>query len=111
MSEDAPLSINLQQYKAALQAEFELGKYGTSDELADVAKERLALLLPEASETLASILHNGTKDDTVRLNAVKMIFEYTIGRPVAKTTDESDINKIINGLMQAPAPTTSELEG
>lgn len=103
MNEDDALSVNLQNYRKAIEEEYKAGSTGTSDELADLAKTRLALLLPEASETLCSILHTGSKEDAVRLSAVKLVFEYTLGKPVPKTDKESDTDKIIRELMASPS--------
>ena len=99
MSEDQPLSDNLAVYQQAIQEEYELAHSGTSDELASVAQERLFQLLPEASERLLAILCNGDKDDAVPFQAIKFIFEYTLGKPAIALTKENDVDKIIKQLM------------
>lgn len=92
------LAEGLKSYQQALAEEFELAVNGTSDEIAVKSRERLALLLPEAGNQLLAILRKGGKEDVVRLNAIKLIFEYTIGKPAAKSTKEDDVQKLIDSL-------------
>lgn len=94
------LADGLKTYQQAMLEEFEVAVKGTSDEIAEKARERLALLLPEAGNQLLGILRKGGKEDAVRLQAVKLIFEYTLGKPVAKNTKESDVERLIDSLMQ-----------
>jgi hypothetical protein len=54
--------------------------------------------LPEAGNQLLGILRKGGKEDAVRLQAVKLIFEYTLGKPAAKSTKEDDVQKLIDSL-------------
>jgi len=103
MTQDNPLSDNLKSYEQARKEEMSLGFTGTSDELADKARERLFALLPDASQELQTILRIGTKDDAVRFQAVKFVFEYTLGKPNPRGTDESDTDKILRALLP---PTT-----
>lgn len=101
------LAEGLKSYQQAMMEEFELAINGTSDEIAGVARERLALLLPEAGNQLLGILRKGGKEDAVRLQAIKLIFEYTLGKPAAKDTKESDVEKLINSLTGPKAEATS----
>lgn len=95
------LADGLKSYQQAMLEEFEVAVSGTSDEIAEKARERLALLLPEAGNQLLAILRKGSKDDAVRLNAVKLVFEYTLGKPAAKNTKESDTDRLIKSLMES----------
>jgi hypothetical protein len=104
MGEDQPLSQNLQDHYAAIESEFKISHEGTSDEIASRALTKLSQLIPEATEELISIVRNGDKEDAVRLQAIKLVFEYTLGKPVPKSTNESDIDKIISSLKSSPAP-------
>lgn len=97
------LADGLKTYHQAMMEEFEVAVSGTSDEIATKARERLALLLPEAGNQLLTILRNGDKEDAVRLNAVKLIFEYTLGKPAAKNTKEDDVEKLIKSLQSQPS--------
>lgn len=97
--EELTLTQTLKDYHESLREEFHLASGGTSDEIADDARSKLALLLPDASNELLRILRSGSKDDTVRLGAVKLIFEYTLGKPGTKKVEESDYNKILKELM------------
>lgn len=92
------LANGLKSYQQAMEEEFKVAITGTSDEIATKARERLALLLPEAGNQLLGILRKGGKEDAVRLNAIKLIFEYTIGKPAAKSTKEDDVQKLIDSL-------------
>ena len=96
------LAEGLKSYQQAMLEEFEVALTGTSDEIATKARERLALLLPEAGNQLLAILRKGSKDDGVRLQAVKLVFEYTLGKPAAKSTREDDVEKLINSLTESP---------
>lgn len=96
------LSESLKDYYKAIREEMTIAKDGTSDEIADQARSNLAKLLPDASNELLRILRNGGKEDAVRLGAVKLIFEYTLGKPGTKKVEESDYNKILKELMQKP---------
>lgn len=101
------LTDSLKDYYQSIREEFNVASGGTSDEIADQARERLAKLLPDASNELLRILRSGNKDDTVRLGAVKLIFEYTLGKPGTKKVEESDYNKILKELMQKSPSTES----
>lgn len=94
------LADGLKSYHQAMLEEFEVAVSGTSDEIATKARERLALLLPEAGNQLLGILRKGSKEDAVRLNAIKLIFEYTLGKPAAKNTKEDDVTRLIDSLME-----------
>lgn len=100
MGEEKKLSEGLKSYEQARSEEFAISTKGTSDEIAENAREKLALLLPEASNELLHILRVGNKDDAVRLQAVKLVFEYTLGKPAAKSTKESDVDKLIESLRE-----------
>lgn len=104
------LAASLKSYHQAMREEFEIAKNGTSDEIAEKAREKLALLLPEASNQLLTILRKGGKEDAVRLNAVKLVFEYTLGKPAAKSTKEDDVTKLINSLTATDEKEKSETE-
>lgn len=104
------LSESLSDYHKAIREEFTLATKGTSDEIADEARSKLALLLPDASNELLRILRGGTKEDTVRLGAVKLIFEYTLGKPGTKKTEESDYNKILKELMLKPEAEVNQVK-
>src|SRR6185503_12513281 len=93
------LSESLKDYRKSLEEEFKIASTGTSEDIADEARKKLALLLPDASNKLAQILHTGGKEDAVPLAAVKLVFEYTIGKPGTKKVEESDYNKILKDLM------------
>jgi hydroxylamine reductase (hybrid-cluster protein) len=99
MTDEDPLVEHLKSYEQARNEEFVISTKGTSEEVAEKAREKLALLLPEASNELLHILRVGNKDDAVRLQAVKLVFEYTLGKPAPKGTKESDTDKIIKSLM------------
>lgn len=103
LDELGTLAQGLKTYQQALMEEFEVALNGTSDEIAEKAREKLALLLPEAGNQLLTILRNGGKEDAVRLNAVKLVFEYTLGKPAAKNTKEDDFGKILKSLQAEPA--------
>lgn len=107
MSDDKPISSNLAEYRKAMEEELKVSADSTSDELAAKAKEKLFSILPEATEELVSIMRTGTKDDAVRFNAAKFIFEATLGKPKAADPEKDDITKLIEK-MQAKAPATSE---
>ena len=94
------LADGLKSYQQAILEEFEIAANGTSDEIASKARERLALLLPEAGNQLLGILRKGGKEDAVRLNAIKLIFEYTLGKPAAKNTKEDDVDRLIKSLTE-----------
>lgn len=106
----AGLSESLKDYYTAIREEMQIATTGTSDDIADAAREKLALLLPDASNELLRILKNGSKEDTVRLGAVKLVFEYTLGKPGTKKVEESDYNKILKELMVKPTNTEVEKE-
>lgn len=107
MSEDNSLEDNLKSYEEALREEYDVAVNGLSEDVAKKAREHLAKLLPEAAEELQTILRVGNKDDAVRLNAVKLVFEYTLGKPAAKSTKEDDIDKVIEALTRKDESTAN----
>jgi hypothetical protein len=98
MSEDESLGQNLKTYEEARKEEFDVAENGLSDEIATRARTHLANLLPDAAEELTHIVRVGNKDDAVRLQAIKLVFEYTLGKPAAKSTKEDDVDKVIKAL-------------
>ncbi len=102
------LTTSLKDYYKAMREEMQIATSGTSDEIADEARKKLALLLPDASNELLRILKSGSKEDTVRLGAVKLVFEYTLGKPGTKKVEESDYNKILRELMMKPESEDAE---
>ena len=109
--ESSSLSESLKNYRKSLEEEYKIATNGTSDEIADKARTQLALLLPDASNKLAQILHTGGKEDAVPLAAVKLVFEYTLGKPATKAkVEESDYNKILKELIKKPEAETTEVE-
>jgi len=106
----AGLSESLKDYYTAIREEMEIATTGTSDEIAEKARSQLALLLPDASNKLAQILHTGGKEDAVPLAAVKLVFEYTLGKPGTKKVEESDYNKILKELMVKPENENAKVE-
>lgn len=100
------LADGFKSYEQAMREEFDVIQNGTSDEIAEKAREKLALLLPEASNQLLGILLKGSKDDAVKLSAIKLVFEYTLGKPAAKNTKESDVEKLINSLTEKDSANT-----
>lgn len=96
------LATDLQDYYKAMREEMTIAKSGTSDDIADAARQKLALLLPDASNELLRILKAGGKEDAVRLGAVKLVFEYTLGKPGTKKVEDSDYNKILRELINKP---------
>lgn len=93
MSEDNPLSHNLQEYHKAIASEF---LKAPTDEKTDEARDKLMTLLPEATKALEQILIAGDTD-SVRLNAVKLVFEHTLGKS-SNVTAEAELNKLVNSL-------------
>lgn len=100
MPEDNPLSQNIQNYHKAIESEFALTPL---DDDASLARTKLLSLLTTATRSLEAILINGDTD-TVRLSAVKLVFEHTLGKPGSLTAD-NDLQRIIGSLIpSAPAP-------
>jgi len=99
MSEDQPISANLSEYREAMEQELRVSPLSTSDELAKTARERLFAVLPEASEELVHIIRVGSKDDAVRFQAIKFVFEQTLGKPSTNNPKEDDVDKIIKTLL------------
>lgn len=98
MSEDNPLSQNIIDYHKAIESEFALT--ATKDPV-DQARERLSGLLPEAAKALEQILISGDSD-TVRLSAVKLVFEHTLGKG-ATLAQESELTRLVGSLTAKPA--------
>lgn len=103
---DTPLSAELMGFRAAQEQEFTDSRTKTSDDLAETARAELFEMLPNAKTELRGIMLNGDKDDTVRLNAIKLVFAYTLGDPKT-ASKESDIEKLIKQLQEKPEGATS----
>lgn len=93
MSEDNPLSQNISEYHKAIESEFTLT---TPTDATSVARDHLSTLLPEATKALESILAAGDTD-TVRLSAIKLVFEHTLGKAGTMAT-ETELAKIVGSL-------------
>lgn len=93
MSEDKPLSENLQQYHQAIESEFALSEPNTPVE---VAYAKLSSLLTEATRALESILLSA-ESDAVRMSGIKLVFDYTLGKP-GSAAGEDELTKLIQSL-------------
>ena len=101
MSDDSTIEENLASYRKAIQEEYEVAKSGTSDQIADAARNRLVAILPEAGDTLVEIMRVGTKEDATRLQACKFVYEMTLAKPNAGNAKSDDVERIIQTLMGA----------
>ena len=102
MSEDQPLSANLAEHYKAIESEFALSEPSSPVEL---AYGKLNSLLDEATQALESILLNA-ESDAVRMSGIKLVFEYTLGKPGANS-GEDELSKLIQSLTaKKPSPTT-----
>lgn len=108
MGEDRPISENLSEYRKAMEEELRVAPTLTSDSVAEKARQRLFEILPEAVDELMGIMRIGTKDDAVRLNAIKMVIEGTLGKPGPAKPEESDIDKLINSMQKKKAEETTK---
>ena len=93
MEPDKPLSENLQEYHQAIQSEFALGEPNTPVEL---AYSKLTSLLTDATRALEAILLNA-ESDAVRMSGIKLVFDYTLGKP-GSASGEDELTKLISSL-------------
>ena len=98
--EDKPLSAQLQEYHKAFESEFNLS---APDTPVEVAYNKLTGLLTEATKALESILLSA-ESDAVRMSGIKLVFEYTLGKPGSQA-GEDELTKLITSLT-AKTPST-----
>jgi hypothetical protein len=91
--DDIPLDAKLREYHKAFEQEFSLSADETP---VQVARDSLTNLLPNATKALEQILISA-ESDAVRLNAIKLVFEHTLGKPGTGTTEDEMAN-LIKGL-------------
>lgn len=96
MSEDKPLSDNINAYYKAVSSEFEIKQ---DDTVANQAREQLTGLLPDAVKALEQTLV-GAESEAVRMSAIKLVIEYTVGKP-GNISNEDELSKLIN-MLSAP---------
>lgn len=90
------LNENLNEYYQAIQSEFTESKLSDSDQLAETVRKNLFELLDSCKSALHQILLTGDSD-SARLQAVKLVFAYTLGDGKA-SAQENDINKLVESL-------------
>jgi len=99
--EDKPLSESLKQYHQAIESEFSLS---APDTPVEIAYSKLNSLLNEATKALESILLSA-ESDAVRMSGIKLVFEYTLGKPGLQAS-EDELTKLVKSLT-APATVTA----
>jgi hypothetical protein len=99
--EDKPLSEKLTLYHQAIQSEFALSEPNSPVEL---AYTKLNSLLDEATKALESILL-GAESDAVRMSGIKLVFEYTLGKPGTQA-NEDELSKLVKSLTAKPTSDT-----
>lgn len=90
------LNDELKKYREALEGEYRNDALSDSDELAEKVRTQLFELLDASRTALHQILLTGDSD-SVRLQAIKLIFAYTLGDGTA-SAKENDINKLVESL-------------
>ena len=104
MSEEEDFVSNLKTYEEALKEEHATVENDTDEAAVKKARVRLFRILPNAVQELNRIVISGDKEDAVSLSAIKTVLEYTIGKPVAKSTKEDDVGNIVEALMRRNDP-------
>lgn len=95
---DTPLSESLTQYQAGIREGQRLATTSTSiSPDVENAPRLIAALLPEAIRSLAILLVN-PETDNVRLGAIKLVFEYSIGKPDSTNKNTNEIDALIKQL-------------
>lgn len=98
--EDKPLSESLHLYHKSIESEFSITDTSSPVE---AAYAQLNSLLTEATRALESILLSA-ESDAVRMSGIKLVFEYTLGKPGA-VAGEDELTKLVKSLT-APDPST-----
>jgi hypothetical protein len=103
MSEDQPLSKNLAEHYKAIESEFIVSP---DNEPVAVALTKLNNLLDEATQALEQLLIGG-ESEAVRMSGIKLVFEYTLGKPGVSNGNEDELSKLVQSLTkpaEAKAP-------
>jgi hypothetical protein len=93
MDENKPLSENLQDHYNAIKSEFEVKQ---NDTAANIARDRLSEILPDAVKALEEMLLSA-ESESVRMSGVKLVLEYTVGKP-GQVSNEDELFKLITSL-------------
>jgi hypothetical protein len=93
MDENKPLSENLQDHYRAISSEFAVKQ---NDTAANIAREQLGELLPDAIKALEQMLLSADSE-SVRMSGIKLVLEYTVGKP-GVVSNEDELFKLITSL-------------
>ena len=104
--EDKPLSEKLQEYHKAISSEFASNE--PNDPVA-IAKAKLTDLLSTATRALEQLLI-AAESDAVRMSGIKLVFDYTLGKP-GVPTGEDELTKLIASLTSKKEVSKSEGKG
>ena len=91
--EEKPLNDNLKDYYDAISSEFSIS---SENDVVTKARNEITDLLPQAVIALRSLLIAG-ETESIRFNAIKLVFEHTMGKPGSGAA-EDELTKIIAGL-------------